>query len=166
MTRFVLDNSVVMRWFTPSSKQSDWHYAERVLESMKEAEAVVPGLLYLEASNVLICTERNGEVTVTVGQVEIFTSQLENLPITVDSSTQKQSFSQIMDLARSYNLSSYDAAYLELAIRESLMLASLDRKLVKAAEKAGVNIYLKEKKKESINALSIPLSCCIYLRIS
>ena len=35
--RFVLDNLVVMRWFTPSGKQSDWHYVERVLESMKEA---------------------------------------------------------------------------------------------------------------------------------
>ena len=112
-----------------------------------EVGALVPELWYLEVSNVLLGAERNSEVT--VGQVEIFTSQLENLPITVDSSTQKQSFSQIMDLARSYNLSSYDAAYLELAIRESLMLASLDRKLVKAAEKAGANIYLKEKRKKA-----------------
>ena len=151
MTRFVLDNSVAMRWFMPSLEQSDQQYAERVLKSMDESEvgALVPELWYLEVSNVLLGAERNGEVTVTVGQVEIFTSQLENLPITVDSSTQKQSFSQIMDLARSYNLSSYDAAYLELAIRESLMLASLDRKLVKAAEKAGVNIYLKEKRKKA-----------------
>ena len=149
MTGFVLDNSVVMRWFMPSLEQSDQQYAERVLESMDESEvgALVPELWYLEVSNVLLGAERNGEAT--VGQVEIFTSQLENLPITLDSSTQKQSFSQIMDLARSYNLSSYDAAYLELAIRESLMLASLDRKLVKAAEKAGVSIYLKEKRKKA-----------------
>ena len=48
MTRFVLDNSVVMRWFTPSSNHSDRHYADRVLESMNESEAVVPGLFYLE----------------------------------------------------------------------------------------------------------------------
>ncbi len=148
MTRFVLDNSVAMRWFMPSLEQSDQQYAERVLKSMDESDAVVPELWYLEASNVLLGAERDGEVT--VGQVEIFTSQLENLPITVDSSTQKQSLlSRIMDLARSYNLSSYDAAYLELAIRESLMLASLDRELVKAAEKAGVSIYLKEKGKKA-----------------
>ena len=147
MTRFVLDNSVAMRWFMPSLEQSDQQYAERVLKSMDESDAVVPELWYLEASNVLLGVERTGEVT--VGQVEIFTSQLENLPITADSSTQKQSLSQIMDLARSYSLSSYDAAYLELAIRESLMLASLDRELVKAAEKVGVSIYLKEKGKKA-----------------
>ena len=148
MTRFVLDNSVAMRWFMPSLEQSDQQYAERVLKSMDESDAVVPELWYLEASNVLLGAERNGEVT--VGQVEIFTSQLENLPIIVDSSTQEQSLlSRIMDLARSYSLSSYDAAYLELAIRESLMLASLDRELVKAAEKAGVSIYLKEKRKKA-----------------
>lgn len=48
-------------------------------------------------------------------------------------------------LARSYGISRYDAAYLDLAVRESLTLASLDRTLVKAAEKAGVSIYLKER---------------------
>ncbi|MDE0291066.1 MAG: type II toxin-antitoxin system VapC family toxin [Candidatus Dadabacteria bacterium] len=142
MTRFVLDNSVVMRWFTPSSNQSDRHYADRVLESMNESEAVVPGLFYLEASNVLICSERRGETT--IAQTEDFTSQLENLPISVDSSTWRQSFGRTMVLARSYGLSSYDAAYLELAVRESLTLASLDRALIKAAEKAGIGIYLAE----------------------
>ncbi len=94
---------------------------------MNESDALVPELWYLEASNVLLGSERNGEVT--VGQVEAFTSQLESLPITVDSSTWKQPFGRTMDLARSYSLSSYDAAYLELAICESLMLASLDRTL-------------------------------------
>ena len=145
MTRFVLDNSAVMRWFTPSGKQSDWDYAERVLESMKEAEAVVPGLLYLEASNVLICAERRDEIT--IAQTEDFISRLGDMPIKEDSSTWKQSFSRIMNLARAYGLSSYDAAYLELSMRESLMLASLDKMLIKAAEKADVGIYLKEKEK-------------------
>ena len=110
---------------------------------MKEAEAVVPRLLYLEASNVLICAERRGEVT--IAQTEDFVSRLRDMPIKADSSTWEQSFSRIMTLARAYDLSSYDAAYLELAMRESLMLASLDKMLVKAAEKAGVGIYLKEK---------------------
>ena len=134
---------MAMRWFIPSLKQSDQEYAERVLRSMNESDALVPELWYLEASNVLLGSERNGEVT--VGQVEAFTSQLESLPITVDSSTWKQPFGRTMALARSYSLSSYDAAYLELAIRESLMPVSLDRTLVKAAERAGVSIYLKEK---------------------
>ena len=60
MTGFVLDNSVVMRWFMPSLEQSDQQYAERVLESMDESEvgALVPELWYLEVSNVLLGAER------------------------------------------------------------------------------------------------------------
>ena len=147
MTRFVLDNSVAMRWLIPSLKPSDQQYAERVLKSMNESEALVPELWYLEASNVLLGAERSGEIT--IAQTEVFTSQLENLPISVDSSTWRQSFGRTMVLARSYGLSSYDASYLELAVRESLMLASLDRTLVKAAERAGVDIYLEEERENA-----------------
>ena len=64
MTRFVLDNSVAMRWFIPSLKQSDQQYAELVLRSMNESDALVPELWYLEASNVLLSAERNGEITI------------------------------------------------------------------------------------------------------
>ena len=144
--RFVLDNSVAMRWLIPSLEPSDQQYAERVLKSMNEADALVPELWHLEMSNVLLGAEKSGEIT--VAQTEAFTSQLENLPISVDSSTWRRSFGRTMVLARSYGLSSYDAAYLELAVRESLMLASLDRTLLKAAEKAGIGIYL-EKEQEN-----------------
>jgi len=61
----------------------------------------------------------------------------------VDSLTAHQSFSRILALGRAYNLSSYDAAYLELAIREGIPLAALDKNLLKAARKSGVGIYLK-----------------------
>lgn len=142
MTRFVLDNSVAMRWLIPSPKKSDQQYAERVLESMEDADALVPELWHLEALNVMLCAERSCEVT--VGQVETFASRLESLRINVDSQEWKQSLGRTMVLARSYGLSSYDAAYLELAVRESLMLASLDKMLIKAAKKAGVGIYLKD----------------------
>ena len=74
---------------------------------------------------------------------EGFISQLEGLPINVDPLTANQSFTHILSLSRAYNLSSYDASYLELAIRESIPLASLDKNLLKAAKKAGVSIYLK-----------------------
>ena len=147
MTRFVLDNSVAMRWLMPSVKRSDQRYAEQVLKSMNKSDVLVPELWYVEASSVLLCAERKGEIT--IAQTEAFTSQLEKLPITVDSSTWKQSFGRTMTLARAYSLSGYDAAYLELAVRKSLTLASLDRKLVKAAEKAGISIYLKEKGKKA-----------------
>jgi len=63
------------------------------------------------------------------------------LPIHVDSLTSQQAFSRTLALGRAYKLSSYDAAYLELAIRKGVPLATLDRFLMKAANKAGVEIY-------------------------
>ena len=141
MTDFVLDNSVSMRWLLASEKASDQKYAETVLKSLMKANALVPNLWHLEATNVLLGAEKRAEIN--EGEIERFISQLENLPIQVDPLTAHQSFSRTLALSRIYNLSSYDAAYLELAIREGLPLATLDTALKKAATKADVEIYLK-----------------------
>lgn len=79
-----------------------------------------------------------------ISAVERFTSQLENLPITVDTRTANQVFGQTNSLAKAYRLSSYDydAAYLELALREGLPLATLDKGLFKAARRSDIKIYL------------------------
>jgi len=143
MTEFVLDNSVAMRWHLESEKVSDQKYAESVLISLAEVTALVPNLWHLEAANVLLGAEKRGGTS--IGEIERFIAQLENLPIHVDSQTANQSFSRIMTLAREYKLSSYDASYLELAIREGLPIASLDKNLLKAAKKANVPIHLKLK---------------------
>lgn len=140
MSQFVLDNSIAMRWLLVSAKKKDQSYAEKVLQSMVEAEAVVPHLWHLEAANVLISAEKRGELE--PGEVERFIVQLENLPVLVDPLTAQQAFNRILSLSRAYNLSSYDSAYLELAIREGLPLASLDKNLRKAANKADVQLYL------------------------
>ena len=140
MIRYVLDNSVAMRWLLASQKKADQAYAENVLRSLVEAEAVVPNLWHLEAVNVLLVAERRGELE--PGEVERFIAQLESLPIVVDPLTSHQVFSRGLGLSRAYKLSTYDAAYLELAIREGLPLASLDKNLIKAAKKAGVALYL------------------------
>ena len=141
MTGFVLDNSVAMRWLLESGKVSDQTYAEKVLKSLSSKDVLVPNLWHLEATNVLLGAERRAEIS--LGEIEGFISQLENLPIQVDSLTAHQSFSRILALGRAYHLSSYDAAYLELAIREGIPLATLDRNLMKAAKKSDVEIYLK-----------------------
>ena len=137
---FVLDNSVAMRWMPIGRSSKDQAYATTVLESMLDTAAIVPNLWHLEAANVLLGAIRREEVT--VAEVERFTMQLENLPITVDSSTADQAFGRGMALATAYNLSSYDAAYLELAIRKSIPLATLDKKLSKAAKASDIDIYL------------------------
>jgi len=141
MTAFVLDNSVAMRWLLASDKVSDQRYADSVLRSLADAEAVVPGFWHLEAANVLLGATTRGDIEVS--DVERFTVQLENLPITVDSLTAHQVFGHTISLARAYRLSSYDAAYLELALREGLPLATLDKDLLKAARKSHIEIYLK-----------------------
>ncbi len=142
MSKYVLDNSVAMRWLLASQKKSDQTYADLVLQSMVESEAVVPHLWHLEAANVLLGAERRGDIN--VGEVERFIAQLENLPIQVDPLTAHQAFSRTISLSRAYKLSSYDAAYLELAIREGLPLATLDKDLKKAAKKTEVTPYLTE----------------------
>ena len=141
MTAFVLDNSVAMRWLLSSNRLTDQSYAEAVLESLTGAEAIVPNLWHLEAANVLLGAAARKEIE--VAEAERFTVQLEKLPIMVDTSTANQAFSHTMSLARAYKLSSYDAAYLELALREGIAIATLDSALAKAAVKAGIDLYLK-----------------------
>ncbi|VAW86905.1 hypothetical protein MNBD_GAMMA16-1046 [hydrothermal vent metagenome] len=141
MTVFVLDNSVAMRWLLESEKLADQKYAENVLKSFTGADALVPNLWHLEVVNVLLGAEKRLEVN--SGEIECFISQLENLPVHVDPFTSRQAFNRMLALARPYKLSSYDAAYLELAVREGLPLATLDKGMIKAAKKADVPIYLK-----------------------
>jgi predicted nucleic acid-binding protein len=141
MTDFILDNSVAMRWHLESEKSADQKYAESVLLSLTEANALVPNLWHLEAANVLLGAEKRGDTS--LGEVERFIAQLEGLPLHVDSLTANQSFSRTMALARAYKLSSYDAAYLELALRKGLPIATLDKGIMKSAKKADVCLYLK-----------------------
>ena len=141
MNACVLDNSVAMRWLLASLKESDQAYAEAVLQSLAETEALVPHLWHLEATNVLIGAEKRGDLKTE--EVERFIIQLEALPIQIDPLTSHQAFSRTLSLSRAYNLSSYDAAYLELAIREGLPLATLDGDLRKSAQRADVLLYLK-----------------------
>ncbi len=139
---FVLDNSVAMRWLLESEKPSDQLYAESVLLTLSDTDALVPSLWHLEASNVLLSAEKRGEIH--SGEVETFLSHLESLPIYVDAHTAQQAFNRTHALARAFKLSNYDAAYLELALREGLPMATLDKDLIKAAKKSNVPIYLKK----------------------
>ena len=141
MTAYVLDNSVAMRWLLASGKASDQKYAESVLGTMVETRALVPNLWHLDAANVLLGAEKRGDLE--VAEIERFIAQLENLPIQVDTLTSNQAFGSIMALASAYRLSSYDAAYLELAVRECLPLATLDKNLLRAAKRADVDIFLR-----------------------
>lgn len=142
MTDFILDNSVAMRWLLNTKKAADQQYALDVLDSLADGNAIVPNLWHLEATNVLLSADKRDEIG--LGDIEGFISQLENLSIQTDTMTSHHAFNRTLTLARAYKLSSYDAAYLELAIREGLPLATLDKNLVKAAIKADIEIHLRE----------------------
>lgn len=134
--RFVLDCSIVLAWYFADEKD---RYADRVAGALAGATAVVPGHFHLELANVLVVGERRERST--EAQATAFLRRLASLPIVVDSQTAGRACSDIIMLARAHNLSTYDAAYLELAVREKLPLATLDDPLVKAAKAVDVAIF-------------------------
>lgn len=140
MSDFVLDNSVSMRWLMPSLKLEDQQYADTVLKSMADFTAIVPNLWRLEVANVLLAAEKRQQLDVKAS--ELFVRQLQQLSIFSDSQTANRVFSDTLLLARQHQLSSYDAAYLELALREGLPIASLDKDLLQAASSVDVPLYL------------------------
>jgi predicted nucleic acid-binding protein len=137
--KFVLDNSITMKWFFGDGKKEDLDYAIAVLETMKEAEASVPAIWGLEVSNVIAKAEAKG--LVTESRSAVFIEMLKDLDIQPDMQTYLYSLNDILNLARRYGLSAYDASYLELALRENIPLATLDEDLIKAVNKSGAKIY-------------------------
>lgn len=135
--RFVLDNSVTMRWLFGDGSADDRSYADRILELMETqgAQAVVPSLWALEAANVAARAETKG--LLTEARSAEFLGLLQEMMIFVDAETAGRAFNDTLQLARRFRLSAYDAAYLELALREGLPLATLDTGLRKALAQTG-----------------------------
>ena len=141
--QFVLDASVSMRWLLADGVATNQQYAEDVLASMSQASAAVPNLWHLEVASVLLTAIRREDTTAV--EADHFTVRLDGLPIETDPSTAEYAFGRTMALATSCSLSGYDAAYLELAQRRNIPLATLDKKLRRAAKSSSVEIYLQEK---------------------
>lgn len=134
--RFVVDNSVVMAW---CFQDEGGAYAEAVLESLEAGEALVPAVWPLEVGNVLLVAERKKRLS--RASVVRFLALLSGLPITVEQETPERMLREIVLLAREHGLSTYDASYLDLAMRLDLPLCSQDASLVKAARKCNVRFY-------------------------
>jgi predicted nucleic acid-binding protein len=130
---FVLDCSLTMAWYF---EDEDHPYANAVRKSLSKVEAAVPGLWPLEVANILAIGERRGRST--EAEASKWLKYLQMLPIRVDDETAARAWSDILRIARSHDLSTYDASYLELALRSGLPLASLDDGLKAAADSAGV----------------------------
>jgi predicted nucleic acid-binding protein len=139
VNRFVLDASVALRWFLDNPVPV---YASRVREAMRGgARARVPALWHLEMANGLIVAERRG--VLAVAEVESSLLEIEKmLAKFIDSDASATRTREILAHARSFRLTAYDAAYLELAFREGLPLATLDSPLRAAAQRTGIATLL------------------------
>jgi predicted nucleic acid-binding protein len=131
--RMVLDASVALSWCFPDEGDE---YTQRILEMQNSGGAVVPTIWPLEIANALIVAERKKRIEPS--EADRFISLLLELGFRVDAATSTQALGEIRSLARAHGLSAYDAAYLELAIREGLPLATSDDALKRAARKTGV----------------------------
>lgn len=114
-------------------------YAEAVADCLPESQAIVPMLWRLEVGNALLAGEKRRRIS--EAKVWQFLTLLETFPITIDEQTVARAWLESLNLARSYNLSLYDAAYLELALRRGLPIASLDDPLKTAATLVGVEEF-------------------------
>ena len=135
MTDFVLDASVALAWCfedenTPSARQ--------ILARLTAEAASVPATWPIEVANVLALAERRRRIT-PADSAE-FIAKLEDVAILVDGETSSRAFGKVLDLAREERLMAYDAAYLELAMRLGVPLASKDADLCNAAQRLGVSV--------------------------
>jgi predicted nucleic acid-binding protein len=135
MADFVIDNSVVMAWCFADEGGA---YAELVLEKMIDNEAVVPAIWPLEVGNVLLVAESRKRIN-EADSVR-FLALLGELRIFVEQETPDRMLKEILALAREYGLSTYDASYLDLAMRKGLPIATLDTAVIRAAQKSKVEI--------------------------
>src|SRR5689334_5431515 len=117
---FVLDTSITMAWCFDEPNP----YAQYVLQLLDGDEALVPPIWALEVANVVLVGERNGRLD--EARTARFLNLLRTLPIAVDMVGPERILSSVLNLARVQKLSSYDAAYLELAMRDGIPIATAD----------------------------------------
>jgi predicted nucleic acid-binding protein len=134
---FVLDASVTMAWILPDAGTGA---ITSLFEAFLREGGVVPSLWKLEVANTLLAAERHGRIDEGFRRAAI--NDLAALPIPLDTETLTYAWRTTLDLAAYHRLSLYDAAYLELAIRLAIPLATFDRELIRAAKAAQVRLIL------------------------
>ncbi len=134
MKALVCDCSVSAAWCLDDETSAA---ADQVLELSAGGEILVPAIWPAEMANVLWAAERRGRISTVDADAAL--AAFGRLPIRVDPDT-PNSARRLLEVARVRELSAYDAAYLELALRHGVPLATLDRRLGAAAQAAGVEL--------------------------
>jgi predicted nucleic acid-binding protein len=129
---FVLDASITACWAFHDEGHAD---ASAALDRMRDEEAIVPYVWWFEVRNILVVNERRARIQES--DTGAFLGHLSRLRVRTD---QLPDEGTVLRLARAHRLSFHDAAYLELALREQLLLATLDAELRKAATRERVKL--------------------------
>lgn len=129
----VLDNSVVSGWLLANQATP---YTNAIAQRLHDDRAVAPALLRLEYTNVLRTACKRNRISAQQAQEAI--AELAALPLDIDQEPPEAG--QLLTLALRYDLTSYDAAYLDLALRRQLPIATQDAALAEAARLAGVGV--------------------------
>ncbi len=129
----VLDASAIIPL---AMDDEDADFSWGVLAALASDQGIAPTLFWYEVLNVLAISERRQRITPAIACD--FIGELEKLPIHLSPPEATQ---DVMQTARQYKLTFYDAAYLELAIRKQAMMATLDGQLSQAARAAGVKLF-------------------------
>lgn len=133
---FVVDASATLAWCF-QDEATDWSRA--LLQRVRNGESVrVPAHWTTEVANGLLVALRRKRLD--LDDVRGLTADLQQLPIEAEAALSLIAAQRVLDLAVQHNLTVYDAAYLDLVIRLSLPLASLDTDLCSAAAAAGISI--------------------------
>ena len=133
MSDLVLDASLALQWFLED--EAGRRYGLSILASLSTKRAAVPMLWFYEVGNGLLMAHRRKRIT--FDQIDGFLTRLKALPI--DAAEQLPAeLLELPTLAQKHSLTNYDAAYLALAMRLNLPLATTDTDLRRAAAAAGV----------------------------
>jgi predicted nucleic acid-binding protein len=132
---FVVDASVTLAWCFEDEINAS---ADDVLARLAEESGVAPSVWPLEVANGLRSAERRGRIDER--ELPGVLRLLAALPIDVEATSLDRALGEVLPLARAVGLSAYDAAYLDLALRRGLPLATVDEYLADAAQAAGVEV--------------------------
>ena len=135
---FVIDNSVVMTWCFKDEKNK---YTDAILDTLEFSTAFVPSIWPLEVGNVLLVAERKKRLS--KADSTRFITLLAELPIVIEPEPPDRMMRDILALAREHQISTYDASYLDLAMRKGLPIATLDKRLKAAAKLSRVPVAKK-----------------------
>jgi predicted nucleic acid-binding protein len=132
----VVDSSIALTWCFKDEATPE---TDTLFERVRDDGAIVPGLWYLELSNVLLQAEKRGRIGTS--DVAARLGLISELPISVDHETTARAWRDILQIARIDGLTTYDATYLELARRLGLPLLTKDKELARAARRSRIAVF-------------------------